>query len=993
MNVTISGRTHALEHGYPTCGASDSIHDEQLLQRAVEAYRFFYPTVSTEAIFEGIRRAGIADGKGLMVLSAGPRHVAFTANSDTPYASGVLDLTAGPVVVEMPAGPFIGLVDDHHQRWIVDMGIPGPDGGRGGRYLIVPPDYAGTAPDGYHIARSPTYKAQIALRAMPRDGDAVRAIAALHEIKLYPLAAPEAALAYVDATARPIDCSPLRWENNIEYWRRLHAIIDEEPAVDEFRPLYGALATLGIAKGRPFPTDARMQGILEAAAALALDEMRVEAFASNRSDRIAWSDRRWEWVSLISDDANFETEHFLDLQARDRWFFQAIVASPAMFRRQVGAGSVYWLAARDEAGAYLDGSRTYKLTIPQPVPASLFWSVTAYDASTRSQVVTPQDKAALGSLHDKFETNANGEVEIYFGPTAPPGNEHQWIQTSPDRGFFLYFRIYGPQAGALDGSWRPSDLTSAAEAREQPAMTEVPASITTPAAVETRFGTLAFPLGIPAEDTVTCVYEHFDYLHAIESFTNSLQAVSLYAMREGFRRGGVEDNQVLLFSRLMDSRSLFLTGNCDTVYFWAFLALDEGPMVLEVPPGVLGTIDDMWFRYITDVGGPGPDRGEGGRYLLVPPGYAGPLPEGGYFVNRVATNHVFLLGRAFLVNNDPAPAVAAIKEGVKIYAYVPGGVGSSIASFLRGKATLTQPIAPPPQTLFVEGTGLAINTVPPNDLSYFDMLDAVVQLEPASALDTELAGQLRAVGIVKDKPFRPDGRMKRILSEAIQVANAAARAIAMRGRPEEGFSYYGPKSNWMNNMFPGGFEFTEPPPFVGSDGVHSFPATHARLLGARTSFFYLATGITPAMCMRMTNLGSQYVGAFLDAEGQPCDGANTYRVSLPPDIPAALFWSLTLYDNQTRSMLQTPQLYPRVGSQSFPSPSAIASEDGSTTVYFGPECPQGVARANWIQTMPSVGYFVILRLYSPLQGFFDKTWRPSEVEPVAAGGPSRGRRK
>jgi hypothetical protein len=136
------------------------------------------------------------------------------------------------------------------------------------------------------------------------------------------------------------------------------------------------------------------------------------------------------------------------------------------------------------------------------------------------------------------------------------------------------------------------------------------------------------------------------------------------------------------------------------------------------------------------------------------------------------------------------------------------------------------------------------------------------------------------------------------------------------------------------------------------------------------------------MIMRIPNVGSQYLMGFLDADRNSFDGANTYKVTLPPNIPAGKFWSFTLYDNQTRSMLDTPQRYPRAGSQSYPSPAAEPDADGATTVYFAPEQPEGVGRGNWIQTMPGKGWFTILRLYSPLEPFFTKTWRPSEIELV-----------
>ena len=184
-------------------------------------------------------------------------------------------------------------------------------------------------------------------------------------------------------------------------------------------------------------------------------------------------------------------------------------------------------------------------------------------------------------------------------------------------------------------------------------------------------------------------------------------------------------------------------------------------------------------------------------------------------------------------------------------------------------------------------------------------------------------------------------------------------------------------------MFVGGYDFTRPPPEITKDGVKQFPYTGARTLDARTAFFYAATGVTPAMVMRLPDIGSQYLFGILDASGEPFDGAKTYKVTLPKGIPAAKFWSLTLYDNQTRSMLQTDQRFPRSGSQSYPSPAAVADADGATTVYFAS------AQAGWNTgrqldpNVPGKGWFVILRLYSPLETFFAKEWRPGDIEIVA----------
>ena len=160
-------------------------------------------------------------------------------------------------------------------------------------------------------------------------------------------------------------------------------------------------------------------------------------------------------------------------------------------------------------------------------------------------------------------------------------------------------------------------------------------------------------------------------MHGIESFLGGFPGVSMYAIRKGYLDQGIEDNRILIFSEFMDSRSVFLTANADTIYFWGFLDLSDGPLVVDVPADTLGIFDDMWFRWVIDFGLPGPDRGEGGRYLLVGPGYDGPLPEGGYFVAHARTNRVGLIGRAFLENDDPAPAVERIKEGLGMTPYVP----------------------------------------------------------------------------------------------------------------------------------------------------------------------------------------------------------------------------------------------------------------------------------------------------------------------------------
>ena len=254
--------------------------------------------------------------------------------------------------------------------------------------------------------------------------------------------------------------------------------------------------------------------------------------------------------------------------------------------------------------------------------------------------------------------------------------------------------------------------------------------------------------------------------------------------------------------------------------------------------------------------------------------------------------------------------------------------------------------------VFHEGTGKAFNTIPPSDFSFYEMLNEIVQREPATSLDAELMGSLAAIGIVKGKPFAPDARMKKILTEGLVAANATSRTLFMSPRDPEW--YYYPGSAWSNLLFKPGYEFETPIPEITPEGVK--PPRRATARWTREpDFFYGVTGITPGMAMRLTGIGSQYLLAMVDADKNYFDGAKTYKATLPKGIPEANFWSFMVYDNQTRSMLDTPQRYPRAGSQSFPSPAAEADADGSTTVYFSPTQPDGVKRGNWIQTIARQG--------------------------------------
>jgi hypothetical protein len=471
--------------------------------------------------------------------------------------------------------------------------------------------------------------------------------------------------------------------------------------------------------------------------------------------------------------------------------------------------------------------------------------------------------------------------------------------------------------------------------------TDVPPGITTADTVETRIGTLKFTDGFPDDATVKKVLDNLDFQRGVQSVLASIPAASLHAMREGIRGFGPDNVSVVIFEGLMDSKALFLTANTESVYSMLWLDVKDGPMVIETPANVLGFIDDAWFRYVIDFGNAGPDKGEGGKFLILPPGYEGEVPEG-YHVARTRTYGNWVIWRGFLKDGDPKAAVEATKERFRVYP-------------LADKDN-------PPKMTFTNVSGVAFNTLHAMDYSFFEEVNAVVQYEPEDSMDPETLGALASIGIQKGKPFEPDARMKEILSEAADVGTATARALTFR-YPDKIQRYY-PDGAWGTS-------------FVG--GSHEFLDGGARILDGRTFMLFYATGITPAMAKKMpAGVGSQYAVAFVDSQDKRLDGGKNYRLHLPANIPAKDFWSVVLYDNQTRSMLQTDQRFPSIGSL---REGVVANPDTSVDIYFGPEAPEG-KEGNWVQTVPGKGWNTILRLYGPLEPWFDKTWRPGEIELV-----------
>ena len=459
------------------------------------------------------------------------------------------------------------------------------------------------------------------------------------------------------------------------------------------------------------------------------------------------------------------------------------------------------------------------------------------------------------------------------------------------------------------------------------------ASLATPDSVESPFGTLRFFDGVPLPETVSSVYDALDLMRGIEVFMNSVPGASLVALRRGQVSVGVDSPRKIGYTDpRANSGAFFLTANTETTYGSTFLDLKAwGPTVIEAPPMSLCVVDDFWFRYVADMGIAGPDRGQGGKYLFLPPGYDGDEPDG-YFTYRSPT----------FVNWAVLRALGGVDDLMKTRIY-----------------PLEEAENPEPNE-WINIAAYAFNTVHANDFGFFEEVNELVQNEPIEALDPERAGQLAAIGIAHGQPFDPDDRMRKILHNAARIGAGMSRVVAYAPR-DPGAPIYG---SWSNA-------------FVG--GSYEFLRNGARLLDARTQFHYLATVITPAMAHAQPGAGSAYAFTAFDANSDIFDGSKTYRLHVEPDVPVKNFWAIDIYDTQTRSLIQVDSTrWPALASN---SGTLQQNDDGSYDLYVGPAAPAG-KESNWVESIPGKSWFTIFRLYGPLEPWFDQTWRLNDFEPL-----------
>lgn len=470
----------------------------------------------------------------------------------------------------------------------------------------------------------------------------------------------------------------------------------------------------------------------------------------------------------------------------------------------------------------------------------------------------------------------------------------------------------------------------------------------------TRYDALAnlpFHNGYPTPHGVATLQDELTFQRAVQSYIWALPALNMLGMKEGSEKTfGKGYNVLPIWKDRLNAKTLVTTPNSDVIYAMGYLDLKEdGPMVIDVPPGLQGILDDFFQRPICtegeidgrqwcgDVGLPGPDRGRGGKYLVLPPDYRGEIPAG-YIVMRSRTYGVFVFWRGFFKDPRQLDAPVKVMEQTRIYPL--------------GKEASARPMQ------FPNASGVPVNMLYPTDDKAFNMLSRFIDNEYVDPADMEMRGMLAALGIIKGKPFAPDTHTRDLLDKAARTAAKMGHSISyapQRGVPN-GVWYE--DRRWLN-VFPGNATFT---------------AETFNYIDPRTGFFTNAYSASPGMAVNMVNVGAKYPATFVDAKGNFLSGSNRYKLTLPKDVPAALFWSATIYDSITASGVDNGQPFPSINTMDQP----VRNADGSTDIYFGPTSP-GTGK-NWLKTLPKQGYFVILRLYGPTQPFFDKTWRPGDLE-------------
>jgi hypothetical protein len=478
-------------------------------------------------------------------------------------------------------------------------------------------------------------------------------------------------------------------------------------------------------------------------------------------------------------------------------------------------------------------------------------------------------------------------------------------------------------------------------------------------AQSSRYDALAdapFKGDFPTPEAAQLLTDELYYQRAVQVYLWSLPAVNMWAMKEGSEKTyGAGYNVLPVWKERLNARTKVTTPNSDCLYAMAYVNIaKDGPIVVEVPANNQGILDDFYQRPLSgptidgktftgDFGFAGPDGGKGGKYLIVPWDYKGPEPDG-YYVYRSRTNNVFVFYRGFFTDPKDLSGANQLIASTRIYPY--------------GKRDTAAAMK------FPDGSATPANMLFPTDGSYFDMLARFVADETVDPADMDWRGMMAAIGLQKGKDFAPTAHQRELLDKAAKIAFKMSKVEIWTGLVNQPGGKYYPDRQWENV-------------FAGQNPLFQASGTFTNL-GQRDAYFTTAYATSPGMVVDFIERGAKYPSTWRDADGNYLEGGNTYQLHLPPDVPAANFWSVTVYDSIRASGLDNGQSLPSLNSMDKPAQNS----DGSYDLYFGPKAPSG-REGNWVATVPGAGYFIILRLYSPKEAFFKQTWKPDDLKRIA----------
>jgi hypothetical protein len=454
---TIESRIGKLEviNGYPSNKTVGILFDELDFQRAVQVYLWGLPAMAMwQWQLEQREKFGAAELDYADYLDFKDKLGLLTSNATTPYSMAFPNLErTGPLVLEIPPGPGAGGILDFWQRPLSDTGQLGPGKGKGSKFLVLGPTHPDMNPEGYHILRCPTNNLWSGQRALSSDPkEAAKWIAGL---KIYPYEKGDKKL-----VSKHVPVAGRKWTGEqprgMAYWEGLAKLINEEPTHERDRMMLAMLVPLGIEKGKDFVPDERQKKILTEAAAVGELMARANAYQKRFPGAQIWPGKKWEY-SLFLKETNQEAPHHTQLDERSSWFYEAVGVSVGMMGRTVGAGQVYLETSKDSQDNWLDGGKHYTLHVTKNQPVAQFWSFTVYDNESRCLIDTGMypDRSSRNDI----VKNPDGSVDLYFGPTPPVGKpESNWIKTLPNKGWFTYFRLYGPTEPYFDKTWQLPDI-------------------------------------------------------------------------------------------------------------------------------------------------------------------------------------------------------------------------------------------------------------------------------------------------------------------------------------------------------------------------------------------------------------------------------------------------------------------------------------------------------------------------------------------------------